>query len=229
MRQISIYRQFAQSCLIVMSQAVAALAVSMLVGPAMRARPFLDMRASSPSHESRTCLSSKISTFMPLHSFGLEPACNQRSTEVDDHVAQPHIGNRAHQFDDGTGYLDPDRPAADDGGEEPFALEGEQHTAADLRGFIDRLQVGRIRDPVAIAEIAILSPGREYRNVIGDIASAHEDVFARTIGAGDRAQQHVCVGGCRTRPRMGQAMSAGDSPIIKSNCQVLLSRTAVAT
>jgi len=102
------------------------------------------------------------------------------------------------QFDHGAGHLDPGRPAADDDdGEEPFALarigfhlralEGEQQTAADLRGVVDRLQAGRMGGPVIISKIAVGRSGREHQNVIGNVAAAHDDAFAHTIDAGDRA------------------------------------------
>ena len=131
----------------------------------------------------------------------------------------------ARQFDDGAGHFDPGRPAADDDdGEEPFALarigfhlrafEGEQQTAADLRGVIDRLQAGRISGPAIIAEIAMGRSGREHENVIGNVAVPHDDAFAHTIDAGDRAQQHACVALVPDQTSNGPAMSAGDSPAV---------------
>ena len=110
----------------------------------------------------------------------------------------------ACQFGDGPGHLDPGRPAADDhDGEEPLALvrigfhlgefEGEQQTAADFSGVVDRFQAGRMGGPAVVAEVAMACPGREHQEVIADVLAVHDDVFVCAINGRDGPQQHPGV------------------------------------
>ena len=91
----------------------------------------------------------------------------------------------ARQVGDRPGQFDAGRTAADDHeGEqrlEPrrvgFALgflERQKDAAADRGGVFDRLQPGRRRLPVVMAEIAVARPRREDQRVVGNRASNRE-------------------------------------------------------
>jgi hypothetical protein len=56
------------------------------------------------------------------------------------------------------------------------------------------MNAGCVGHPAVIAEIAMCRPGRQHRNISGNITVAHFHMFGRTIDAGDLAQQQACVG-----------------------------------
>ena len=115
------------------------------------------------------------------------------------------VGDRA-------GELDAGRPAADDGeaqrlvlaGQVGLALgvlEGQQHAAADLERVLDRLQAGRVRRPVVMAEIGVPRPGGDDQVVVGELRAVLQLHPPRGgVEADDLAEEDLGIAGAVQDP-----------------------------
>ena len=110
----------------------------------------------------------------------------------------------AGDLGEGAGHLDSGRAAADDDEREPGPaplgvvlalgrLEREQHAAADGRGVLDRLEPGRDRGPLVVAEIGVGRAGGDDQVVVADLAVGQHDAPGRRIDRDGLAQDDLHV------------------------------------
>ena len=133
----------------------------------------------------------------------------------------------ARDLGERAGHLDAGRTAADDDERQLRgaargirltlgALEREQHAAADLERVFERLQPGRVRPPVVVAEVRVRRAGGDDQVVVGE--SPRRRPGARRVRAGSmRFTSPSSTSTLRWRRRIhriGDAMSPGDSAAI---------------
>ena len=75
------------------------------------------------------------------------------------------------------------------------ALERQQHAAADLERVLERLQAGRDRAPLVVAEVRVRRAGRHDQVVVRQpiSPSARIELLAGAIDATDLREQHLDV------------------------------------
>ena len=95
-------------------------------------------------------------------------------------------------------------------------LEGQQHAAADLEGVGQRLQAGRERRPVVVAEVAVGGAGGDDQVVVGQRARRRPDALrARRIDARPPRRAAWSRWRClRNRWRTGAAMAGAARPAV---------------
>jgi hypothetical protein len=126
-----------------------------------------------------------------------------RGIDAAEIVAQGVVGD----FAQGAGELHTSRPAADNHEGQPRAaflevrfalgaLEGGQHAAADFGGVLDRLEPGRKRRPLVVAEVVVGGASGDNQVVVGRLTVAQYDAAAFRVEIDHFAEQHLGVRVC---------------------------------
>ena len=134
----------------------------------------------------------------------------------------------ARDLGEGAGQLDAGRPAADDDEGQPLrgaprrrssrsaCSKAREHPAPDLERVLDRLEAGRVRLPLVVAEVGVRRAGRDDQEVVAELCAVGEPhALRRGVDRHHLAEQHArrCAWRRRMR-RIGEAMSAGDSAAV---------------
>ena len=126
----------------------------------------------------------------------------------------------ARELGDRPGQFDPSGAATDDDEAEqalPLGLvvrafgplEGGENPAANCGRVVDLLEPGREGLPVVLAEIAVPRARCQHEIVVADAMLAEQHFLARRIDARDLVEQNAVLNWSRSRPRIGDAISAG--------------------
>jgi hypothetical protein len=122
-----------------------------------------------------------------------------RAARID--VAEVGREREASELGDGACELDPGRPGADDDeAQQPIAVrrvglhlrrfECAEDSPPDLRRVVDRLQSGRVRTPVVVAEVRMRRARRDDEVIERQRATPNLDDAARRVDTRDFTEQH---------------------------------------
>ena len=93
-------------------------------------------------------------------------------------------------------------------------FEGQQKTPADFHRVLEALQARREFLPFVMSEIGMPRAGREDEIIVGDFPIADVDGLRRDIDRFHFRQNHFRVRKSLRMPRIGAAMSAGESAAV---------------
>ena len=129
------------------------------------------------------------------------------------------FGERARQFDARRSAADDDERqvsrALDLIGRPLRLLERQQQVPADEPGVFERLEAGRVRLPVVVAEVGVRRAGRDDQRVVVQLADVEVQDRARRHRRASASPSSTCTFCWRRRiHRIGDAMSPGDRPAV---------------